>query len=288
MKKNALVKIFIALTVATTICVVLSMAFTTLAQRNDPDFFDKSFAKLRDKINEGKSYEETFEEDISNVKTVFLNTVSSDIEVSTYEGSTLKMSYSGQVPKDEAGPLVKIALNNDSLTLNAFPARTNSFLRFQWDSTDKSFGMTDKPMTTKILLPQTFKGAVVIKTTYGDIDFNNFKGKKIEITNTSGNIEIDNAEVDSLLVTMLNGDFNSENSSARHKWHVQNTNGDINVALAAGHFYEFSLSSTNGDIQNESGMSANENDSNAAKLIAVTLTGNVTISKYQEPTEDRE
>lgn len=286
MKKSLFQKIFIGIALGTAACGVLAYIFTSMAERTDPHYMEKVFMRLGQRMGEGKNYDEFAEEDLHDIKRLRILNANADLEIQRYDGDTLKISYTGKIPKGEEARLIEVDshLGTTSVRLG-FPEH-RSFFHFQWNNNIKGINYSDAELTAKLYIPRNYTGSLDVRTAKGNVDLTDLHLNDLNVKSALGDVEIENVQAQDLQIDMVAGELNCEGSRA-DRWDIKSVRGNVNLSLEEGRKYHFELASVNGHIQNK--FVPDESQASKTDLIKIkTVSGDILIDHYNESADDRE
>ena len=128
MKKWDLKKIALILFAVVSISGIITVISIFMAVKSNPNFAKDLVESIGQKATEGKDYQETADEDLHGIKNVIISGTHGDIDFQAYDGPTLKIDYSGKVPKNVNTPLIGIKKEADAtlhIELEAPPSNSN-------------------------------------------------------------------------------------------------------------------------------------------------------------------
>lgn len=229
--------------------------------------------------------EKEFPETTENIN---INTTSSNISISPYEGTTIKVDIHGRFSANysysdciKRFDVTEHDINIETTTENFF---NNTFLN--------------------ISIPRNFKGNINIKTISGDISVSSLTLSNLSLATTSGDIESynvnsANSNISTLSgetnytgslgecnITSISGDIALNLSDLGANSTITSTSGSIDISLASALGYTANITSTSGDIDvrdhNTDNLSINKNFSftngDGSKNIAInTTSGDISI-----------
>lgn len=281
-------RVFLGLLITAVVSGVLAKAFTNIAEREDPYFVEKAFDQINRKWANEKDYSEIREEDISDVQNLNIGSVSGDIIIEIYEGSTLKVEYAGKVPDKHLDQLISLQKNNGEMSLDFLPSQGSNRGRFtlQWNDRIQGFNFDgDSHLEAKILLPKSFHHNLRIKTIGGDITVGPANLQNLNLNSVGGEIEIDHAVAENINVTTVKGDIET-NAVEGKNWALKTVSGDVKLYLMHPEQMHMQLQSASGAIEQGEGSSSSKNARGEIK--ARTVSGDISIHRYTEGDEDRD
>jgi hypothetical protein len=289
MKKMSFIgRVFLGLLITAVVSGILAKAFINIAQREDPNFVEKAFTEINRKMAHEKDYSEVREEDISDVQTLSIGSVSADVIVEIYEGSTLKIEYAGRVPEKESDQLISLQKNHGEMNLDFLPGRGMSRGHFSLQWNDKVQGLTfdgDSHLEAKILLPKKFAQSLRVKTVSGDISVGPAKIQDLTLNTVSGDISIDHAIAENINITSVKGDIET-NAVEGKSWALKSVSGDVKLYLMHPELMHMQLQTVSGDVSEGQDWGSAKNAKGDIRV--KTVSGNITVHRYTEDGEDRD
>lgn len=135
---------------------------------------------------------------LSDIESLNLSSVSSDINVIPYDKSEIKIHFHGKISStNENPPYLETELSNGNLTAAINYPRSSSF-----------FNSTNLDAKIDLYIPEDFPKKLILHTTSGDINIGNLVSSDLSINSVSGKTTIDSIEC---------GDFSLKTTSGEAK-----------------------------------------------------------------------
>lgn len=266
----------------------------------------------------GKSNMDTTKEfSKGNIKTINVETVSTDVNIITTKEDKIKVHFYGNTNSKKASPYLEAFANGDDLDiLIKYPVNI-------------SFMNINTKINLDIYIPENYKNSLQIKTTSGDAVIGDLQLDKFGFDTTSGDAKINSLTVNetkfegtsgelnikSLLSTKnefnttsgdtaienITGDILGESVSGSFKFdykdfdnniNIDTTSGDVELKLPKKSEFKLDFDSTSGDLKNDFPITVSgEADKheikgtvgNGNKIIKInTTSGNATINASGE------
>lgn len=289
MKKMSFIgRIFLGLLITAVVSGVLTKAFTNIAEREDPNFVQKTFDQINRKWVHEKDYSEVREEDISDVQTLNIGGVNADVVIEIYEGSTLKIEYSGRVPESQNDQLISLQKNHGEVNLDFLSGQNMSHGSFslQWNGKNQGFGMfDDSHLEAKILLPKKYANSLRVKTVSGDISVGPANLQDMTLNTVSGDISVNHAIAETINITSVRGDIEA-NALEGKNWALKSVSGDVKLYLLHPELVSLQLQSVSGDVSEPKGWGSAKNAKSEIRV--KTVSGDITVHRYSDDGDDRD
>lgn len=214
------------------------------------EFIEEGEVNYKEDINTEKSFA------ISDVDTIDIDTVSSDIQFITEDREDIKVHFYGYMSSSNPLKLPSLAVENEDGNLMVKIEHSNSPL----------VGFHSSKLSLDIYIPKDYSKNIAIKTTSGDIfidklSISNLKSNTIsgdlnvnklftttsDIKTTSGNLNIQDFSGD-LDFTSISGDLLIYYGKFNNNINMKTTSGDLNIVLPKDSQFEFKGKTVSGDI----------------------------------------
>jgi lia operon protein LiaG len=229
-------------------------------------------------VSKGKgSIDETKEIDISSVSKVFVDTISSDVNVILSKDNTIKVHFYGTTSELSRAPKLETSLNGDKLDISIkYPKQIMSIINFN--------------LNTKldVYIPENYKKSISVETVSGEINMDKLEADNFSTHTTSGDININSLvasttdfssvsgtiDVKELLakdsgfettsgdikIETITGDLEADSVSGsitalykefNNEVNAETVSGDVNLSLPQTSEFKVDFSSTSGELDNE-------------------------------------
>lgn len=161
---------------------------------NNPESVFKAFNSVTDKILQGQSYEENEEFFLQGIDEITITGRAGDIQVHTYNGSTLKINLSGKVPRFERGPFIAQLAQQSKLNIELHEPLASHWIEMNINGQEYA-KEDDSHLKADIYIPVSFKKTLKIETKEGSVHLHLPKNELYELDLQSLTGKIDNTIV---------------------------------------------------------------------------------------------
>jgi lia operon protein LiaG len=236
---------------------------------------------------------ESFE--TAGVEKIVINTISSDTRILPAEGKDIIVDFYGNITTNlgDNSPKLITDIKNGVLNISISYPKTFSIGLFNISN-----------LFLDVYIPAQFTKEINAASISGDINIENFNGKKIQLKTTSGNLmaksikaleiqadsisgEVNFEKIEgNLKISTVSGEINADLTSLTDDILIKTTSGEVKVALPSSSKFAFELESISGDMKNnfdskinfETKRSMQGNAGSGTNKIKITsVSGEITI-----------
>lgn len=131
--------------------------------KSNPDVISSTLERTIQHFTAGEPYEETHEELLKDIQHVSIGTANAPIEVHFTNETSLKVLYTGKVPKSESGPFVVSQIDGVKMTLILKEPLSSHFFQMNINGQDLTKS-SDSELMAKIFVPKSYKGTLRIES----------------------------------------------------------------------------------------------------------------------------
>lgn len=131
--------------------------------KSNPDFMSSALEKTIQHFTAGEPYEETHEELLQDIQHVQVNTNQAPVEVHFSNDSSLKILYTGKVPKSESGPFIIGQTEGVKINLVLREPLSSHFFQMNINGQDLTKA-SDSELMAKVFVPKSYKGTLRIES----------------------------------------------------------------------------------------------------------------------------
>ncbi len=131
--------------------------------KSNPDVVSSALERTIQHFTAGEPYEETHEELLKDIQHVQINTNQAPVEVHFSNDSSLKILYTGKVPKSESGPFIRGQTEGVKINLILREPLSSHFFQMNINGQDLTKA-SDSELIAKIFVPKTYKGTLRIES----------------------------------------------------------------------------------------------------------------------------
>jgi lia operon protein LiaG len=231
------------------------------------------------------------------VEKIVINTISSDTRILPAEGKDIIVDFYGNITTNlgDNSPKLITDIKNGVLNISISYPKTFSIGLFNISN-----------LFLDVYIPAQFTKEINAASISGDINIENFNGKKIQLKTTSGNLmaksikaleiqadsisgEVNFEKIEgNLKISTVSGEINADLTSLTDDILIKTTSGEVKVALPSSSKFAFELESISGDMKNnfdskinfETKRSMQGNAGSGTNKIKITsVSGEITIIK---------
>ncbi len=136
---------------------------------NNPEKVFSAFSSVTDKFMEGQAYEENEEFFIQGIETLKITSSRVDLNVKMYEGSALKISLHGKVPRFDSGPYILQNSENNFLHVELHEPVASQWVQFNVNGHEMT-KESDSHLQADVYVPKTFKKQILLQTGDGHVN----------------------------------------------------------------------------------------------------------------------
>lgn len=185
-------------------------------------------------VSKGKgSIDEIKEFDIKAINDVFINTVSSDVNIILSKDNNIKVHFYGTTSELSRAPKLEANLNGDKLDISIkYPKQIMSLVNFS--------------LNTKldVYVPENYKKSMDIETVSGEVSMDKLESDNFKIHTTSGDVKINSIVAGVSDFSSVSGTIDIKKLSSKSN-RFDTTSGDIKIETITGDVEAHSVS---GDI----------------------------------------
>lgn len=188
----------------------------------------------------------------STIQNINIESVSNNLSVQSYDGSTVKINIDGY-------------FNNDN-------TYTNGLSKFDISNTDVNIqtntALKNSDFHVNIYIPKSYKNNILLKNIRGSSTINELESSNLSVTSTSGDIILKNSTFDTVSLESKSGKINSPSITSNHS-KIVTTSGDIYIEGMLG---DSNVSSASGSIKlNLSNLGTTSNFSSISSDVEITI-----------------
>jgi lia operon protein LiaG len=231
------------------------------------------------------------------VEKIVINTISSDTRILPAEGKDIIVDFYGNITTNlgDNSPKLITDIKNGVLNISISYPKTFSIGLFNTSN-----------LFLDVYIPAQFTKEINAASISGDVNIENFNGKKIQLKTTSGNLmaksikaleiqadsisgEVNFEKIEgNLKISTVSGEINADLTSLTDDILIKTTSGEVKVALPSSSKFAFELESISGDMKNnfdskinfETKRSMQGNAGSGTNKIKITsVSGEITIIK---------
>lgn len=135
---------------------------------NNPEKVFTAFSSMTEKFMDAQDYEEHEEFFIEGIDSLKISTQRVDIKVQTYEGSYLKISLHGKVPRFDSGPYILQTPEQNALLVELHEPQASQWIQFNVNGQEFT-KETDSRLQADVYLPLSFKKTLRINNKNGSV-----------------------------------------------------------------------------------------------------------------------
>lgn len=135
---------------------------------NNPEKVFSAFSSVTDKFMDGQAYEENEEFFIQGIETLKITSSKVDIHVRPYNGSSLKISLHGKVPRFDSGPYILQNSEKSSLHVELHEPVASQWVQFNVNGHEMT-KESDSHLQADVYVPEDFKKQISIETQNGAV-----------------------------------------------------------------------------------------------------------------------
>lgn len=219
----------------------------------------------------------------SNIKTLHIKTVSSNISLRSYDSDHFNANYSGSSSK-----------SNESISNGFIFDKKDNTLNISMNDAEKKIYNGN----IEISIPNKFNGNIIIDTVSGNINLDGINASnltvkstssdvvlrdsnisdKLDITSTSGTISLySQTKFKNAKFKTVSGDINTDLSNNINSLDITSTSGDVILSnVSTMNNVKFELNTTSGDI-NHNNINLEKGNGNS-KVKVKTLSGDINLN----------
>lgn len=138
---------------------------------NNPEKVFTAFNSMTEKFMEAQDYEETEEFFIQGIDVLKISAQRVDVNVQTYDGTSLKILLRGKVPRFDSGPYILQTPDSNALHVELHEPLASQWVQLTVNGQDYT-KESDSQLQAEIYLPVSFKKQVSISTLSGAVTLN--------------------------------------------------------------------------------------------------------------------
>jgi lia operon protein LiaG len=241
------------------ILVVISMGFSLAAAKIHGRSIFESSKEVATSSGKG-SIDEVKEFEIGSIDKVFINAISTDVNIILSKDNKIKLQLNGTSSDMSRAPKLEASQSGDKLDISIkYPKQIMSIINFNLDT------------KLDVYIPESYKKSINIETVSGEINMDKFKVEDFKVHTTSGDVDISSivakeAELSSVSGSISIKEIYSESNS------FSTTSGDIKIEAITGDIKAKSVSGSIKALYKEF-----NND-----IYAKTVSGDVDLKLPQE------
>lgn len=135
---------------------------------NNPEKVFTAFSSMTEKFMDAQAYDENEEFFIQGIETLKISTQRVDINVQTYEGSLLKISLHGKVPRFDSGPYIVQTPDKNDLLVELHEPLASQWIQFNVNGQEYT-KESDSQLQADIYVPLSFKKPLKIVSKSGSV-----------------------------------------------------------------------------------------------------------------------
>ncbi|KYG66131.1 hypothetical protein AZI86_03455 [Bdellovibrio bacteriovorus] len=135
---------------------------------NNPEKVFTAFSSMTEKFMDAQDYEEHEEFFIQGIETLKISTQAVDLNVQTYEGSSLKISLHGKVPRFDSGPYILQTPEQNGLLVELYEPQASQWIQFNVNGQEYT-KESDSRLQADIYVPQSYKKTLNISSKDGSV-----------------------------------------------------------------------------------------------------------------------
>lgn len=204
--------------------------------------------------------DEVKEFDVKAINKVFIDTVSSDVNIILSKDNNIKVHFYGTTSDMGRAPKLEASLSGDNLDISVkYPKQIIIF---------GSFSLNTK---LDVYVPESYKKSMDIETVSGEIDIDKLESDDFKCHTTSGDMKINLIVASTIDFSSVSGSINIEELSSKSS-DFETTSGDVKIEAISG---DLKVESVSGSITALYKEFNNE-------VEAETVSGDVNLSLPQE------
>lgn len=173
-------------------------------------------------LNGKGNIDEIKEFNINSISKVFVDTVSSDVNIILSKDNTIKVHFHGTASEMSSAPKLETSLSGDKLEISIkYPKQIMSMFNFSLDT------------KLDVYIPEKYKKSMSIETVSGEVIIDKFEAENFKVHTTSGDVDINSIVANITDFNSVSGSINLKELSAKSNG-FYTTSGDIKIEAITG------------------------------------------------------
>lgn len=135
---------------------------------NNPDSVFNAFNTVTQKFLQGQAYEENGEFFLQGMDEIIISSRSTDVQIKTYAGSTLKLSLRGKVPRFESGPFIVQTPEKNVLHIDLHEPLASQWIQITVNGEEHT-QESDAQLVAEVYIPESFKKKITVESRNGHL-----------------------------------------------------------------------------------------------------------------------
>ncbi|UOF00951.1 DUF4097 family beta strand repeat-containing protein [Bdellovibrio reynosensis] len=135
---------------------------------NNPDSVFNAFNTVTQKFLQGQAYEENGEFFLQGMDEIIISSRSTDVQIKTYAGSTLKLSLKGKVPRFENGPFILQTPEKNLLHVELREPLASQWIQITVNGEEHT-QESDAQLVAEVFIPESFKKKITVESRNGHL-----------------------------------------------------------------------------------------------------------------------
>jgi lia operon protein LiaG len=201
--------------------VVISIGFSLISAKIHGTSMFESYKGASSISGEG-SIDEIKEFDINSISKVFVDTVSSDINIILSKDNNIKIHFHGTTSEMSGAPKLETSQSGDELEISIkYPKQIMSLFNFSLDT------------KLDIYIPESYKKSMSIETVSGEVSIDKVQTENFKVHTTSGDVDIKSLVANITDFNSVSGSINIKDLSSKSSG-FKTTSGDIKIEAITG------------------------------------------------------
>ena len=201
--------------------VVISLGFSLLAAKIHGRSIFEQNKEMSTSRGKG-SIDETKEFNINSINKVFIDTVSSDVNIFLSKDNSIKVHFHGTASEMSKAPKLETSQNGDKLEISIkYPNQIMSILNFSLDA------------KLDVYIPESYKKSMSIETVSGDVSIDTLEADSFKSSTTSGDVNINFIKANITNFDSVSGTINIKELFSKNSG-FSTTSGDVKVEAITG------------------------------------------------------
>ncbi|XGC80354.1 hypothetical protein ACES2L_13560 [Bdellovibrio bacteriovorus] len=135
---------------------------------NNPDSVFNAFNTVTQKFLQGQAYEENGEFFLQGMDEIIISSRSTDVQIKTYAGNTLKLSLRGKVPRFEKGPFIVQTPEKNILHVDLHEPLASQWIQITVNGEEHT-QESDAQLVAEVYVPESFKKKITVESRNGHL-----------------------------------------------------------------------------------------------------------------------
>jgi lia operon protein LiaG len=201
--------------------VVISIGFSLIAAKIHGTSIFEAY-KETSTLNGKGNIDEIKEFNISSISKVFVDTVSSDVNIILSKDNNIKVDFHGTASEMSSAPKLETSLSGDKLEISIkYPKQIMNMFNFSLDA------------KLDVYIPEKYKKFISIETVSGAVSIDKLEIENFKVHTTSGDVDMSSIVANIIDFSSVSGTINIKELLSKNSV-FKTTSGDIKIEAIIG------------------------------------------------------